>query len=138
MKLLKCLVLSCALVSAGSAMAQDVKVPLVQYSVPSDGLKISYDMTGASPQKVVCLFNNFYKGHFNYMKNGVKTSGCTFGGGADAQQIVFTSKGKTLETQGLDSLDQFHADAKSFILLQGQQELSPNATVTCFYQTEDK
>jgi hypothetical protein len=138
MKLLKCLVLSCALVLAGSAIAQDVKVPLVQHSVPSDGLKINYDMTGASHQKVVCLFSNFYKGYFNYTKNGVEKNSMVFGGGADTQQIVFTSNGKTLETQGLDSLDQLNADAKSYILLPGQQELSPTATVTCFYQTEDK
>ena len=138
MKLFKCLVLSCALVSAGSAIAQDVKVPLVQHSVPSDGLKISYAMTGASLQKVVCLFSNFYKGYFNYTKNGLEMNSFVFGGGADTQQVVFTSKGKTLETQGLDSLDQLHADISSFILVPGQQELSPNATVTCFYQTEDK
>lgn len=117
--------------SANDTSIKRTKVPFIHMLVPSKGLVIDYDMSGKHPQKVSCVFENFYKPYLYYMEQGKQVLG-SFGG-----QVYFTSKGQNFEeTQGLDTLDQYHVDAKSSIIVVDVPN-DNESYATCFYVPED-
>ena len=135
-KLITCSFLT--LLLANSAFAKETNVPFIHKLVPAEGLYIKYDMSGKYAQKVACVFENFYKGYLKYTENNIeKDSGIAFGGGDDGDEFYFTSNGSKWEnTQGLDSLDQYHVDAKGHVWVNSLDQ-STKAFATCFYVPED-
>jgi len=120
------------------ADVKNVSVPFVHLAVPLEGMNINYNLNGKYPQKVVCILDHFYKGHLKYVENGTQKEALPFGDGDDATEVYFTNKGPTWEkTQGLDSLEQFHVDAKSYIMLKNTYYSAPIPYATCFYMPEN-
>lgn len=115
--------------------AEEIRVPFINRVVPNDGLSIEYDMGTINKQKIVCVFDNFYKGYLRYRENNsAKETGIIFGSG---EEIYFTNKEPSWEsTQGYDNLTQYHADAKGVIEVKNISGRA-GATVTCFYLPEN-
>lgn len=128
-----------ALVLANSAFAKEVTVPFIHLAVPAEGLLIKYSMDGQYPQKVSCIYENFYKGYLKYTENNMEhDAGVAFGSGDSGDQFYFTSKGQRWEkTQAIDSLDQYHVDARGYIIVKNTRYNSATAYASCFYMSED-
>lgn len=123
-----------ATVLASSAFAKEVSVPFINKAVPAEGLVINYSTDGQYTQKVVCVFEDFYKSYLKYHENGVEKEALPF----DVQEIYFTSRGPTWErTQGLDNLEQFHVDPRGQIEVKNTHFRRETAHATCFYIPED-
>ncbi|MCW5582603.1 MAG: hypothetical protein KIT56_01725 [Gammaproteobacteria bacterium] len=123
------LLLSTLLVS--NVFAANVNVPFIHKAVPAEGLTIYYDTNGT--EKVVCIADNFYKGHVVVTENGVeKDTGIAFGN-YDGSEFYFTSVGND---KLLSSLDQFHVDKKGYIKLKDTNYKPHEAYTSCFYVPE--
>lgn len=119
---------------ASSAFAKEVSVPFVHRAVPAEGLFINYSTDGQYAQKVVCVFENFYKSYLKYHENGIEKAAMPF----NVQEVYFTSKGQTWErTQGLDNLEQFRVDPKGQVTIKNTSYTSETAYATCFYIPEE-
>jgi hypothetical protein len=134
---IKYLILPLALILASSVYAKTAPVPFINKLIPEDGLQVQYNMDGKYLQKVVCVFDNFYKGSLTYAEDGVEKAAIPFGNGDDGQQVYFTSKGKTWHTtQGLDDLQQIHVDSRALFTVKNPRYTSDHAYATCFYMPE--
>lgn len=125
------------LVLSSNIFAKEVSVPFIHRAVPQEGLNIKYSLSGEYPQKLVCVFDNFYKGYLKYTENNMEKEALPFGMGDDAQEVYFTNKGQTwVRTQGLDNLEQFHVDARGMLSVKNaSRRTSPYAS--CFYLPEN-
>ncbi len=122
---------------ASKAITSDVHPPFIKEKISEKGLTINYDLRSNADkskisQKLVCIFEGFL-GNVTYVENNAeKSNDNPFIG----QQIYFTNLGKTwTDSEGLDSIDQYHVDAKAYIKIENANA-SSKAYATCFYQTE--
>lgn len=122
--------------AADSKATQQLSVPFVNKAVNGpdySGLTFSYNMNGSTAlQKVVCTFSNFYKGWMDYADGLAWNTTGTYGG---SQTVILTSKGQSVTIT--ESLDQFHADAKSTATVHHIDNNKSPAFVSCFYMPED-
>lgn len=133
------------LLFAGSAFAQDgnrLVVPFTHQVVPAQGIYIKYTMPDlqyvSTPQKVTCIFENFYKGYLKYTENNVeKDSGIVFGAGNDSgEQFYFTNIGQTW-TDTAYGMHQIHVDRDESVWVKNTPYSKGKAYATCFYAADE-
>jgi len=134
---MKLAILSLGILFSGSAFSEDagtVKVPFFHKMIPQGGMTVGYDISGEQPQRISCIFENTYKAFLKIVSGGHEEGTGAFGGN---QQVYFTNAGSAFKhTQGLDSLDQYHVDARSHFIVADDFNRS-KSYATCFYVPEN-